>query len=71
MEYKLWSFLPWPAGILLDVAAGGVVVQERAHAVFTISKISFCTKPTVISSFFTLVFFYVKPAVHSYELVGF
>ena len=64
MEYQLRSFLSWSALILLDVAARGAVVQEQAHAVFTISKISFCTKPTVISSFSTLVFFYVNPAVH-------
>ena len=63
MQYRLRSFLPWSVPISLDVAARGDVVQERAHAVFTISKISFCTKPTVISSFSTLVFFYVNPAV--------
>ena len=63
MEYWLRSFLSWPAPILLDVAARGDVVQERAHAVFTISKISFCTKPMVISSFSTKYSFFVKPAV--------
>jgi hypothetical protein len=49
--------------ILIDVAARGDVVQERAHAVFTISKISFCTKPTVISSFSTSAAFQLKPTV--------
>ncbi len=41
----------WLAPILLDVAVGGDVVQEPAHAVFTISKIPFCTKPTILRSF--------------------
>jgi len=63
MEYWLRSFVSWSAPMLLDVTAGGDVFREPAHAVFTISKISFCTKPTVISSFSTLVFFYVNPAV--------
>ena len=53
MEYWLRSFSSWLASILLDVAVGGNVVQEPAHAVFTISKISFFTKPTVILSFST------------------
>ena len=35
----------------------------RAHDVFTISKISVCTKPTVISSISTGVFFPVNQAV--------
>ncbi len=56
-EYWLRSFLSWSAPILLDVAVGDDVVQEPAHAVFTISKISFCTKPTVISSFSTTASF--------------
>jgi hypothetical protein len=64
MEYRLRSFLPWPARISLDAIAGGDVFREPAPAVFTISKISFCTKTTIISSFSTLVFFYVNPAVH-------
>ena len=40
-----------------DAIAGGEVFREPAHAVFIISKKSFCTKPTVISSFSTPVFF--------------
>jgi hypothetical protein len=39
------------ASISLDVAVGGDVVHDLAHAVFIKSKISFSTKPTVISSF--------------------
>ncbi len=45
------------------MAVGGDVVQKPAHAVFTISKISFCTKPTVISSFSTSAAFQLKPTV--------
>ncbi len=65
MEYLLRSFLPlpWSVPISLDVAARGDVVQERAHTVFTISKISFCTKPTVISSFSTSAAFQLKPTM--------
>ncbi len=33
---------------------------DPAHAVFIISKISFCTKPTVISSFSTTALFQLK-----------
>jgi len=38
---------------LLDAIAGGAVFSNRAHSVFTISKTSVCTKPTVISSIST------------------
>ena len=62
-EYQLQSFLSWSAPILLDVAARGDVVQEPAHAVSTISKIFFFTKPTVISSFSTAAAFQLKPTV--------
>jgi hypothetical protein len=63
VEYRLRSFLPWPAGILLDAIAGGDVFRDPAHAVFIISKKSFCTKPTVISSFSTTALFQLKPTV--------
>ena len=63
MEYWLRSILSWSAPILLDVAVGGDAVQEPAHAVFTISKITFCTKPTVISSFSKTALFQLKPTV--------
>jgi hypothetical protein len=51
---------------LLDTIAGErqeVPFSYRAHDVFTISKISVCTKPTVISSISTGVFFPVNQAV--------
>ena len=42
---------------------GGDVFHNRAQAVFIISKISFCTKPTVILSFSTTASFQLKPTV--------
>ena len=48
---------------LLDPIAGGAVFSNRAHSVFTISKTSVRTKPTVISSISTGVFFPVNQAV--------
>ncbi len=46
-EYRLRSFLPWLASILLDVAVGGNVVQDPAQVIFIISKNTYSTKPTV------------------------
>ncbi len=46
-EYRLRSFLPWLASILLDVAVGGDVVQDPAQVIFIISKNPYSTKPTV------------------------
>ena len=63
VEYRLRSFVPWSARILLDAIAGERHFAYRAHDVFTISKISVCTKPTVISSISTGVFFPVNQAV--------
>jgi hypothetical protein len=37
-EYRLRSFSPWLASILLDVAMEDDVVQDLAHVVFIISK---------------------------------
>ena len=42
---------------------GGDVFHDRAHAVFTISKISFCTNSTVIPIFSTTASFQLKPTV--------
>ena len=63
VEYRLRSFLPWLASILLDVAVGGDVLHDPAHAVFIISKIYFSTKPTVILSFSTPAAFQLRPTV--------
>jgi hypothetical protein len=38
VEYRLRSFSPWLASILLDVAVGGDVVQDPAQVIFIISK---------------------------------
>ena len=38
VEYWLRSFSPRMSSILLDVALGGDVVQDRAHIVFEICK---------------------------------
>jgi hypothetical protein len=46
-EYRLRSFLPWLASILLDAAMGGDVVQDPAQVIFIISKNPYSTKPTV------------------------
>ena len=59
-----------PAGILLDAIAGGDVFRDPAHAVFIISKLSFCTKPTVISSFSTTALFQLWPTVPSQNIVS-
>ena len=48
---------------LLDAIAGGAVFSYRTHSVFTISKTFVCTKPTVISSISTGVFFPVNKTV--------
>ena len=37
-EYRLRSFSPWLASILLDVAVGGDVVQNPAQVIFIIRK---------------------------------
>ncbi len=50
-EYRLRSFLPWLASILLDVAVEDDSVQDPAHVVFIVSKNSYYTKPTVILHF--------------------
>ncbi len=46
-EYRLRSFSPWLASILLDVAMGGDFVQDPAKVIFIISKNPYSTKPTV------------------------
>ena len=55
--------MPWLASISLDVAVGGDVLHDPAHAVFIISKIYFSTKPTVILSFSTPAAFQLRPTV--------
>jgi hypothetical protein len=62
-EYWLRSFVPWLASILLDVAVEDDVVQDPAHVVFIIIKISYNTKPMVILHFLTLSLFWLKPTV--------
>ncbi len=62
-EYRLWSFLPWLAFILLDVAVEDDVVQDLAHVVFKISKNSYNTKPTVILNFSMPDVFWLWPTV--------
>ena len=42
---------------------GGDIFHDQAHTVSTISKTSFCTKPTVISSFSTTASFQLRPTV--------
>ncbi len=51
MEYWLWSFVPWLASILLDVAMEDDVVQDPAHVVFIIVKI-----PTIPSLWLFCIF---------------
>jgi len=63
VEYRLRSFVPWLASILLVVAVEDDVVQDPAHGVFIISKNSYNTKPTVILHFSTLSTFWLKPTV--------
>ncbi len=63
MEYRLRSFAPWLASILLDVAVEDDVVQDPAHVVFIISKNSYNTKTTVILHFSTPGVFWLWPTV--------
>ena len=64
-EYRLRSFLPWLASILLDVAVGGDVVQDPTQVVFIISKYQHSTKPMVILNFSTPGLFQVLTTVPS------
>jgi len=68
VEYQLRSFLPWLASISLDVAVGGVVVQDPAQVIFIISKNPFSTKPTVILNFSTPSLFLLWPTVRLIDL---
>jgi hypothetical protein len=62
VEYRLRSFSPWLASILLDAAVGGDVVQDPAQVIFIISKNPYSTKPTVgIGD--CMISFFVKPTV--------
>ena len=63
VEYRLRSFVPWLASILLVVAVEDDVVQDPTHVVFIISKNSYNTKSTVILHFSTLSPFWLKPTV--------
>jgi hypothetical protein len=62
-EYQLWSFSPWLASILLDVAMGDDVVQDLAQVIFIISKNPYSTKPMVILNFSTTSLFLLMPTV--------
>ncbi len=70
MEYRLQSFAPWLASILLDVAVKDDVVQDPAHVVFIMSKNSYNTKLTVILHFSTPGVFWLWPTVQSKRVLG-
>ncbi len=61
-EYRLRSFSPWLASILLDAAVGGDVVRDPAQVIFINSKNPYSAKPTVgIED--CMISFFVKPTV--------
>ncbi len=69
MEYWLRSFSPWLTSISVVVAVGGDVVQDLAHVVFIMSKISFSIKPRVMASFSMTALFQLWPTVPPQALV--